>query len=295
MGPVALLVVMGTLLLGAPPCLDDGAAALRTRLLGAINGDRAAAGLAPLAFDPRLCRAAQERASALAAAGSVESREEDLAHVSRRLFALGYEAHSWSEQALMGSADPFAAWRSGYPEPYRLHALGDFRHLGIGVARAGDFELVSLLFALPKRDYQLRETAPLADLAAVRAALLARVNAERRAHRLPPLLPDPRLDEAAQRHAEDMLARAYYDHTSPEGAGPRERAEAAGYRARRLGENIAKGLFSPAEAVERWLASSGHRRNILSRAFTAIGSGLACGDNARGFEVIWVQDFAAPE
>ena len=88
-----------------------------------------------------------------------------------------------------------------------------------------------------------------------------------------------------------MLRRAYYSHTSPEGGTPGQRVQASGHRARSVAENIAKGLFTPDEVVRRWLASPGHRRNVLFRRATEMGAGVAFGENARGFEVVWVQVF----
>lgn len=293
------LLLTATLALGPAPgdCLDDPSAPVRARLLVEVNRDRAAVGLAPLRFDPLLCRVAQERALALAAAGSPEPRWSSVAGLSRRLLGLGYQAHRWQEQALLGNGDLLAYWRGERGEGYRQAALGDFQELGIGVARSGageDRVLWSFLFTLPKREYFLRQTAPLADLEAVRTAVLARVNRERREGGGAPLAADRLLDQAAQAYAEEMLARAFYDHRSPEGETAWERVRGAGYRARRVGENIAKGIFSPAEVVERWLGSQEHRRNILSPAFHQMGVGLAFGENERGFEVLWVQLFATP-
>lgn len=283
---------------GPGDCLDDLSAPVRARLLVEINRDRAGAGLAPLRFDPLLCRVAQERARVLAEAGSPEPRWSSVAGVSRRLLGLGYEAHRWQEQALLGNGDLLAYWRGERGEEYRQAVLGDFQELGIGVVRSGEpgenLVLWSLLFTLPKREYFLRQTAPLGDLEAVREAVLGRSNQERREHGGAPLAAAPLLDRAAQAYAEEMLARAFYDHRSPEGETAWERVRDTGYRARRVGENIAKGIFSPVEVVERWLASTGHRRNILSPAFRQMGVGLAFGENERGFEVLWVQLFATP-
>jgi len=89
-----------------------------------------------------------------------------------------------------------------------------------------------------------------------------------------------------------MLARAYYDHESPEGATPAVRVRAAGYtRATTVAENVAEGLFTPEEVVRRWLESPGHRHAILDRRFRGMGVGVAFGENARGFVVLWVQVF----
>ncbi len=78
-----------------------------------------------------------------------------------------------------------------------------------------------------------------------------------------------------------------------DGKTVRHRVRAAGYRgARALAENIAKGPFTPDEVVRRWLNSPGHRRNILRRGAVETGFGVAFGENANGFEVVWVQVFS---
>src|SRR5262249_41378569 len=151
----------------------------------------------------------------------------------------------------------------------------------------------TLLFAVPERDYYAERTAGLKDLAAVRRAVLERVNAERRAGRRP-LTADPRLDEAAQRHAQDMLGRGYFAHESPEGKTVRQRALAAGYKWRAIGENIAEGQLAVEEVMKSWMASPHHRDNILSRDFTQMGLGVALGESQKGFRVVWVQTFGRP-
>lgn len=59
-----------------------------------------------------------------------------------------------------------------------------------------------------------------------------------------------------------------------------------------VAENIAKGIFSPDDAVQRWFDSPGHRENILLRKAREVGVGVAFGDNDNGFEVVWVQVLA---
>src|SRR5262249_61918010 len=100
--------------------------------------------------------------------------------------------------------------------------------LGIGVSTSHAVPLYVFLFAGPETEAWSREAAPLRDLAAVRAAVLTAANAARREAGVGPLAADPRLDAAAQAHAEDMLARSYYAHRSPERPSPRARIQAAG-------------------------------------------------------------------
>ena len=106
-------------------------------------------------------------------------------------------------------------------------------------------------------------------------------NEERTANGLLPLAWDSELCRLARQHSEDMGGRGYFDHETPEGLFPKDRARAAGLRGFRvIAENIAynKGYENPgAYAVQRWMKSSGHRANILYSAFqySAIGSYVA--------------------
>jgi uncharacterized protein YkwD len=57
------------------------------------------------------------------------------------------------------------------------------------------------------------------------------------------------------------------------------------------GENIAHNQRTPKEAVAAWMASQGHKDNLLDARFTEIGVAMA--KNAKG-EAYWVQVFAVP-
>ena len=287
-------LLLALLLAAAPPAGPQDSGGLRADLLARINDARDARGLAPLRLDEILTRVAQERAEAMARSGSVDPGEGSVVAVSRRLRSQGYEAHAWTESALSGDGDLLSGWQERRAAAYSQAVFGDYEELGIGRAELRETPLLTLLFALPRRTYERRLAAPLSDLGAVRGALLAAVNRERQDAGRGPFEADPALDRLAQLQAEDMLDRGYYGHQDLEGQGPAERLTAAGYRWRAVGENIAKGIFSPEVALERWMASSGHRRNLLAREFSRLGTGVAWGDGPLGFEALWVQLFAAP-
>jgi uncharacterized protein YkwD len=99
-----------------------------------------------------------------------------------------------------------------------------------------------------------------------------------------PLRADDRLTVAAQAHSDDMAARDYFSHTSPEGDDFVDRAKAAGYDSPG-GENIAYGYPSAAAVMDGWMASPGHAANITQCSFTAIGIGV----NSDGW--YWTQVF----
>jgi uncharacterized protein YkwD len=141
-----------------------------------------------------------------------------------------------------------------------------------------------------------------ADADEIAADLLLRINRARAQPRrcgskafpaAPPLQPSALLRRAAEAHTQDMLLHNYFAHEGYDGSTPAQRVAATGYRYQLIGENIAEGPQSAAEAAAGWLASPGHCENIMDARFTE--SGVAYGANNSGTpRVYWVQEFAAP-
>ena len=102
-----------------------------------------------------------------------------------------------------------------------------------------------------------------------------------------PLAVDDRLAAAAQGHSDDMAANDYFDHISPDGTTPQDRAEAEGFTAP-VGENIAAGQRTPQDVMAAWMASEDHRANIVDCRYTVTGIGL----NDDGW--YWTQMFGLP-
>lgn len=273
-----------------------GAEASPRALLVALNHERLRTGLEPLRLEPALCSTAAERVASLVARGSLDADEAAIAEVSRRLFALRYRAQRWSEQPVLrrgGARAVLEAWRRLDPERYAVALAADVSDFGSATATFEGTPLTLLLFALPRHAAFLREARALGTIPELREALVAAANAERVRAGLAPLVRLPEIDLAAQRHAEDLVARGYYDHVTPEGAGVLERLEASGYRARTAAENLARGPFSPADAVARWMLSSGHRANLLSPRVDRIGAGVVLDERPEREEFTFVLDFAA--
>lgn len=197
-----------------------------------------------------------------------------------------------------GEADPplvVSSW-SGRTDDTWKDVLDDRNHdLGVGAARLDDAPLYVLLFGLSAQEGFARKTEALRDAGRVRQELLAAVNRERTARKLPPLRPDAALQAAAQAYADDMLARGYYGHESPEGVVVLGRTRLAGYDASLVGENLAMGQTSVANAMAGWMASTRHRQNILNPRFVEAGFGIALGKMPDGYEVLWVQVFGRPQ
>jgi uncharacterized protein YkwD len=275
--------------------LDD--AAVRSALLAEINRDRERAGVPPLRLAAPLSKVAQARAEELARQGDLRSARGAEERTEQAMVRAGYRAERWIESEVASSAsieEVVRYWRRQSGDTHRQVMGRDFKDLGIGVTLFAGGALYTLLFAVPERDYYAERTKGLADRAAVRRAVLDAVNTERRKARARPLALDSRLDEAAERHAQDMLARGYFAHESPEGKTVRQRAKAAGYDWHAVGENIALGQLSVEQVMDAWMKSPEHRRNILDRDFVHMGLGLAIGEGPQGFRVVWVQTFGHP-
>ena len=263
--------------------------------LARFNWERARGGVRPLLPSPVLNQVAQQEAEEMARDGRIRSCAA--AAVPERLRRVGYSAHDWREGCISAQAPPDSVLftRGASPEA----ALdGHFRDLGVGVAVAGGVTHYVFLFGWHQGDYFAAATARLADRAKVEAEMLARVNAVRRNAGLPPFAPNPLLDRISQEHAEDMLTRSYSGHRTPEGLGPSDRARADGYKVG-IGENIVEQRFSAEEALEAWLGSPGHRRNILDPDCREMGLGLAVGGGydaaPGGYRVVWVQSVGRGE
>jgi uncharacterized protein YkwD len=123
------------------------------------------------------------------------------------------------------------------------------------------------------------------SLVVAERATFCLLNEERTNHGLPKLKRNRRLDLASVRHARAMALRDYFAHGNFVG-----RIKKANYlqgaRSWMLGENIAWGsgtLSTPAEIVDAWMHSPGHRANILRRGFHEIGIGISRGTPVRAY------------
>lgn len=283
----ALGMAFGSFVAGA-----QSAASWPEEWLARFNEERAEESVRPLLPSPVLDQVAQAQAEAMAREGrGLQPFPAEV--VAERLRRVGYSAHDWRESFLLSHRGPESAL--GAREASCREVLdGRYRDLGVGVASAEGATFYVFLFGWHQGDYFAGATARLADRARVASEMLKRVNEVRRREGVPPLASSPLLNRVSQEHAEDMLVRSYSGHQTPEGLGPSERARAEGYRAG-IGENIVEQRFSTEEALQAWLGSPGHRRNILDPGSREMGLGLAVGagyDAAPGgYRVIWVQSF----
>jgi uncharacterized protein YkwD len=163
--------------------------------------------------------------------------------IDRRCALLGLAAGALAPPALAGPADRWL----GYDQRLRERSLD---------AAGGRFE----------PDFE--------------EALLSLTVSFRAEQGVAPLAADAELTRAARAHAADMAARRFFDHDSPEGFSPIDRA---GLLVRRMmgvfGENLAyqtgpSSIVTPRNCFQGWQDRPGHRANLLRTDFTHVGHGV---------------------
>lgn len=104
------------------------------------------------------------------------------------------------------------------------------------------------------------------------------------------------LNQVAQAKANDMVARDYWSHDTPDGQTPWSFYTAAGYCYLEAGENLAYGFATSSDVVTGWMNSPEHRANILNADFVEVGFGFANSSNYQGTgpETVVVAEYAKP-
>ena len=124
------------------------------------------------------------------------------------------------------------------------------------------------------------------------------VNLERTNRGLGPLTIDPTMRQVARAHSQSMVTNGFFEHVDPvNNTDPLQRINAAGVTFTLLAENIALANnggpptvnSTPPTAVSGWMASNGHRKNILNGAFGRTGMGVAVSSAG---DVLFTQEFA---
>jgi uncharacterized protein YkwD len=133
------------------------------------------------------------------------------------------------------------------------------------------------------------------SLSAIYASVLVNLtNRDRVLNNLSELKVNSLLEKAAQMKADDMAARSYFAHNTPEGKAPWYWLELAGYEYLYAGENLAVNFQNSEEVQTAWMNSRGHFLNIVNPKFTEIGIATSTGFY-KGREAIFVvQMFGTP-
>ena len=118
-----------------------------------------------------------------------------------------------------------------------------------------------------------------------------------------PLAWSDKLYQAAYTHSYDMAKSSHFSHDGSgsrndrtavdmglgRGSKLRDRMSHADYRWRAAGENIAAGQRSLQAAMEAWLRSDEHCKNLMSGHFTEVG--MAYSPSNDQFQTYWTQNF----
>jgi uncharacterized protein YkwD len=111
------------------------------------------------------------------------------------------------------------------------------------------------------------------------------ISAYRRAHGLPAVKMDGRLNEVALKQARAMAATGTVSHS----AGGEFSSRVAPLRKSRAAENIGAGFLSFAEMLKQWEDSTGHRENLLMAGARRIG--VASVDNPKSpYRKFWAME-----
>ena len=100
---------------------------------------------------------------------------------------------------------------------------------------------------------------------------------------------DPALNRIAQEQAKAMAARDTMDHAVLRPFSDR----VANLDAERAAENLAAGDATFAKALEQWIGSYGHRRNLLMHEATRVG--IASARSPKSGETYWAMEIAGPK
>ncbi|MCL1834736.1 MAG: CAP domain-containing protein [Oscillospiraceae bacterium] len=129
-------------------------------------------------------------------------------------------------------------------------------------------------------------TVRVVDLHEFASEVFRLTNAERSKAGLPALVQTAALTATAYQRA--LEAIEYFSHTRPDGSDCFTAFAENGVVYSRAAENIAYGQTTPAEVVAGWMASPGHKENIVDPNLGKLGVGVAMDANGR---IYWAQSF----
>jgi len=126
--------------------------------------------------------------------------------------------------------------------------------------------------------------------------LLASTNVERVSNGAGAITINQQLTSAAQAKADDMAARNYWSHNTPDGQEPWVFVRSSGYTYQAVGENLAYGFGTSEATVAGWMNSPTHRANMLNSNYTEVGFGIANSANYQqtGGQTIVVAMYGRP-
>jgi uncharacterized protein YkwD len=131
-------------------------------------------------------------------------------------------------------------------------------------------------------------TRPAVALTALESSTIGAINQVRAAHGLVPVVASVPLTQAARSHSTQMAAKGYFAHESADGTAFWKRIQvpygSGGRSLWSVGENLvwAAPDLDASHALQLWLASPEHRKNILTASWREIGISAVHADAAPG-------------
>lgn len=262
---------------------QDDAGKLLKQLLDAHNEIRAEAKLPPLTISPKLEAAARVHARDMAEHTKMSHDGSDESTPAVRIERQGYRYRACGENVARGQEDVRQVMKTWLDSPpHKKNILGDFTEMGGAVAESAEgqpFWCVNFGRPWP----QLSQ-----DDASLQ--LFDAINEARSAEKKRSLRRRPALDQAAMKHAKEIAAADQLRQESDEGSDPAKQVESAGYRFRKLAQELFSGEYDAKVIVKTWLEEKVHRDNVLGD-FNDIGIGYATTKKGTPY---WCVVFAKP-
>ena len=257
-----------------------------------LQDERKQAGVSPLERRESIDGAATTYAERVAALEQAE-RSTGAPAIEGWLKASGVKRHhlaAFHVDAGLGSSDWrdtfYRSW-AGHPTSWQNVTNPQFDAVGFGTASGADDWVVFVAILVD-------EVKIPTDPRVLERRAMEEVNAIRVEHELRPLKHHERLAMLARYYSGQLATYRHFSHTGIDGTKPDERATSYGIEFRAFAENLAasEGHDDPLPiAIEDWMKSPAHRKNILSRKYSHAAVGVAVSDDGR---TVFTQLFLLP-
>lgn len=198
---------------------------------------------------------------------------------------MGKNSYQFELSDVEVTEQPLVSIEGGWAQLYFDH----FTHKLVGVRYMDDETLIK------QRPYQLVSSGELTDPQPLSPEQMKQVeqgntqqifdltNIIRSRDHLPLLVWDQQTAVVAYEHSKDMKDNNYFSHDSPSSGTLGDRLQKGNVSFQLAGENIATQYSDGIAAVQGWLNSEGHRKNLLNEQFTGLGIGV--------YDDFYTQDF----
>jgi uncharacterized protein YkwD len=279
MRTISSLLVLFLLLPALPAAAEADTAGT---ILQELRAGRRQAGAAPLIRRAGLDGVAAARAERIAGMSHDKrlALGESIETGLNEAGITGFRSAAVHLDMVRGYTDPAAgflkSWR-GYASAWSRALDPRYDQVGIATHAADDgwIILVAIL---------LEEMPEPGDPRELESRTIEAINEIRRERGLPELTSSAGLAAVALAHSEDMARRGFFGHVSPDGLQARDRVAAAGISYSALAENIQRNhrFDDPVrQAVESWMLSAGHKKNILEPIYSETGVGVAIDEEGK--------------